>query len=239
MNDPARPRDHRHFPDTSSLVQALADDVAAQLRGAIAARGQALIALSGGSSPKPLFARLAQSALPWERVTVTQVDERWLPITHADSNARLISEHLLQGPAASAHFVPMKNEADEPQTGQPACEARLRSLPLPFDLVLLGMGDDGHTASLFPHAPELVDALRAQGPMCIATRAPAPPQAPYARMSLTLAGLSAARRRVLLLQGRGKLEVLREAQQAGPVEALPIRALLRQASPTLEIWSAP
>lgn len=229
----------RHFPDGDSLAQALADDVASQLRASIEARGQALIAVSGGNSPKPFFSRLAQKALPWDRVTVAQVDERWVPVTHPHSNARLIGEHLLQGPAASARFVPMKNDADSPQVGQPACEAALRSLPLPFDFVLLGMGDDGHTASLFPHAPELAAGLRAQGPMCIATAAPAPPQAPYARMSLTLAGLSAARRWVLLLQGHGKLDVLRKAQQAGPVEEFPIRALLRHTSPALEVWSSP
>ena len=229
----------RQFADSGGLVQALADDLAAQLRIAIGSRGEALIAVSGGNSPKALFTKLAQHALPWERVTVTQVDERWLPITHADSNARLISDHLLQGPAAAAQFVPMKNEAGDPRDGQPTCEARLRSLPLPFDVVLLGMGDDGHTASWFPHAPELAEALRTDGALCIATGAPAPPQATYPRMSLTLAGVSAARRRVLLLQGRGKLDVLREAQQAGPVEAMPIRAVLRQAAPPLEIWSAP
>lgn len=229
----------RHFPDAAGLVQALADEVAAHLRDAVAARGGALIAVSGGSSPKALFARLAQAALPWDRVTVTQVDERWVPLTHADSNARLIAEHLLQGPAAAARFVPMKNAAETPQAGQAECEARLRSLELPFDLVLLGMGEDGHTASWFPHAPELADALRTEGPMCIATGAPAPPQAPYMRMSLSLAAVSAARRRVLLLQGRGKLEVLRRAQQAGPVDELPIRALLRHGSPPIEIWSSP
>jgi 6-phosphogluconolactonase len=229
----------RHFPDGASLVQALADDMAAQLRRAVEARGRALIAVSGGNSPKPLFERLSQAVLPWDRVTVAQVDERWLPVTHPDSNARLIAEHLLRGPAAAAHFVPMKTGAETPQAGQPECEARLRALPQPFDLVLLGMGDDGHTASLFPHAPELADGLRSQGPMCIAVQAPSPPQAPYPRMSLTLAGLAAARRWVLMLQGRGKLDTLRRAQQPGPVEELPIRALLRHSSPALEIWSSP
>ena len=237
--NPAAPPGARHFPDGSRLAQALAEDVAAQLRRAIEARGHALIAVSGGSSPKPLFARLSREVLAWERVTVAQVDERWLPVTHADSNARLIREHLLQGPAAAARFEPMKNEAEDPHAGLAACESRLRGLALPFDLVLLGMGDDGHTASWFPHAPELAEALRADGPLCVATRAPSPPQAPYPRMSLTLAGVSAARRRVLLLQGHGKLEVLRQAQQAGPVEAMPIRALLRHASRAPEIWSAP
>lgn len=229
----------REFPDAAHLVQALADDVAAQVGAAIDARGQALIALSGGSSPKPVFARLAQMALAWDRVTVTQVDERWLPVTHADSNAKLIRDHLLQGPAAAARFVQMKNDAHTPQEGQPRCEAALRALPLPIDLALLGMGDDGHTASWFPHAPELVAALRPDGPLCIATAAPAPPQAPYPRMTLTLAAIAAARRRVLMLQGRGKLETLRKAQQPGPVEAFPIRALLRPSSPALEIWSSP
>lgn len=229
----------REFPAAAHLVQALADDVATQLRAAIAVRGQALIALSGGSSPKPVFARLAQAKLDWERVTVTQVDERWLPETHADSNARLIREHLLQGPAAAARFVPMKNDAAAPQEGQPRCEQALRALPLPIDLALLGMGDDGHTASWFPRAPELRDALRVEGPMCIATAAPAPPQAPYPRMTLTFAAIAAARRRVLMLQGRGKLDTLRRAQQPGPVEELPIRALLGPAAPPLEIWSSP
>lgn len=238
MNDAVGPPG-RQFPDAATLVQSLADDVAAQLRAAIDARGHALIAVSGGSSPKALFARLAQETLPWERVTVAQVDERWLPVTHADSNARLIAEHLLQGAAAAARFVPMKNDADTPQAGQPECEARLGGLGLPFDLVLLGMGEDGHTASWFPHAPELALALRADAPVCIATGAPAPPQAPYPRMTLSLAGVAAARRRVLLLQGRGKLDVLRVAQQAGPIEAMPIRALLRPGSPSLEIWSSP
>jgi 6-phosphogluconolactonase len=230
----------REFADAASLVQALAGDIAAQLRRAITSRGQALIAVSGGSSPKPLFTRLArEDAIAWDRVTVAQVDERWLPVTHADSNARLISEHLLQGRAAAATFVPMKNESDTPQAGQPECEARLRKLPLPFDIVLLGMGDDGHTASLFPHAPELAEGLRAEGAMCIAVQAPSPPQAPYPRMSLTLAGLAAAHRWMLMLQGRGKLDTLRRAQQPGPVEELPIRALLRHPSPALEIWSSP
>lgn len=230
--------EHR-YEDGVSLVKALADDVSKQLRDAIASRGQALIALSGGSSPKALFAQLARSPLPWDRVTVTQVDERWLPVTHADSNARLFADHLLQDQASAARFVPMKNDAATPQAGQAECEARLRELPLPIDLVLLGMGEDGHTASWFPHAPELAEALRPSGPMCIATGAPSPPQAPYPRMTLTLAAVAAARRRVLLLQGRGKLDVLRKAQQAGPVEEMPIRALLGASSPELEIWSSP
>lgn len=229
----------RTFPDAPGLIAALADDIAAQLGQAIAARGVALIAVSGGSSPKPLFERLARMALPWTQVVITQVDERWLPPEHPDSNARLIREHLLRDAAAAARFVPLKNAAGSPQAGQSACEAQLSALPLPFDLVLLGMGEDGHTASLFPQAPELVTALCEEGPLCVAVGAPRPPQAPYPRMSLSLAGLRASRRLVLPLHGEAKLAVLREAQNAGPVEAMPIRALLRAPRLPLEIWTSP
>lgn len=229
----------RHFADTSSLIDGLVDDLADQLRRAVAERGAALIAVSGGSSPKRLFERLSKVELPWSSITVTQVDERWLPVDHPDSNARLIREHLLRDAAACAHFLPLKNDADTPEAGQGACEAQLRALALPFDLVLLGMGEDGHTASLFPHAPELHGALRDDAPLCMAVGAPPLPQAPYPRMSLTLAGLCATRRLLLPLQGDAKLAVLRQAQQAGPVAAMPIRALLRQRRVPLEIWTSP
>ena len=229
----------RHFADADGLLAALVDDIAGQLRRAVSERGTALMAVSGGSSPKRLFEHLAQVELPWSQVTVTQVDERWLPVDHPDSNARLIRKHLLRDAAAAAHFLPLKNAADTPESGQAACEAQLRALALPFDLVLLGMGEDGHTASLFPHAPELDLALRNDGPLCAAVQAPRPPQAPHPRMSLTLAGLTASRRILLPLQGDAKLAVLREAQQAGALEDMPIRALLRQARVPLEIWTSP
>lgn len=221
--------------DAAELVERLATSIADELRAAIIARGRAVIAVSGGSSPKRLFARLATIALSWQQVTVTQVDERWVAGDHEDSNARLIREHLLVGEAAAARFVPLKNDAATPQAGHAACEAQLQSLA-PFDIVLLGMGEDGHTASLFPRAPGLVEALREDGALCAAMPTPQPPQVQCPRMSLTLAGLLASRRLLLPLSGAAKLGVLAQAQAAGAIEEMPIRAVLRQNRVPLELW---
>jgi 6-phosphogluconolactonase len=236
VNPSTTPNDDRHFDSADTLADALAADLAAALRSAIDARGQALIAVSGGSSPKPLFARLAVTDLDWSSVVVAQVDERWLPTDHADSNARMIREHLLRDRAAAARFLPMKNAAATPEAGQAECEAQLRALPLPFDLIVLGMGEDGHTASLFPQAAALAVALDPDGPLCAAVH---PPNAPHARMSLTLAGLLASRRLVLPLSGVSKLRVLAGARQEGPVESMPVRAVLRQTHVPLEVWCSP
>ena len=229
----------RSFASAAAMAEQLAIDIAATLREAVTRRGSALIAVSGGSSPKRLFAELSRIELPWPHVTVTQVDERWVPTVHPDSNASLIREHLLQGKAAAARFVPMKNAAATPAEGQPACEAALHAMGLPFDCILLGMGEDGHTASLFPHTAELATALAGQGPLCIATGIPPPPHPPHPRMSLTLAGLLSSRRLLLPLSGEAKLKVLQQAREEGPVEAMPIRALLRQQRVPVEVWTSP
>lgn len=225
----------RSFDDPAALIDTLAAEIASLLRVAVEARGQALIAVSGGSSPIRLFERLSMMDLPWPAITVTQVDERWLPPEHADSNARLIREHLLRDAAAKARFLAFKNAAETPEQGQPCCEAMLRGLGLPFDMVLLGMGEDGHTASLFPQAAELPAALDADGALCAAVR---PPRAPYPRMSLSLAGLLSTRRLLLPLSGERKLKVFKEARRAGPVEAMPIRAVLRQNRVPLDVWTS-
>lgn len=223
-------------PDPGALAEALAGRLATRLRSAIQARGEALIAVSGGRSPQQLFAALSQIALPWGAVTVTQVDERWLPVDHPDSNAAFIRRHLLCGPAAAAHFVPLKDEAETPEAGQAGCEAHIRECALPFDAVVLGMGEDGHTASLFPHAPELANGLDPNGPLCVAVR---PEHAPHPRMSLSLAGLLSSRLLILFLHGQTKLAAFRKAQEAGPVGAMPVRAVLRQRRVPLEIWYSP
>lgn len=228
----------RRFDDADALMAELAADLAAALRAAVGSRGRALIAVSGGSSPKRLFEQLARIDLPWSAVTVAQVDERWVPTDHADANARLIREHLLRDAAAAAQFLPMKNEAATPEAGQALCEAQLQALPL-YDAVLLGMGEDGHTASLFPHAPGLAAALATEGPLCAAMPVPRPPHPAHARMSLTLAGLLRSRRLLLPLSGAAKLAVLHAAQQPGPAEAMPVRAVLRQNRVPVELWTSP
>ncbi|TAM09084.1 MAG: 6-phosphogluconolactonase, partial [Rhodanobacter sp.] len=139
-----------HFTQAAAQASALAERVAAQLRDGIAARGRALVAVSGGTTPAAFFAELARQVLDWARVTVTLVDERWVPDTDPRSNAKLVKETLLQGPAAAATFVPLYTGAATPEAGLADAATRIAALPLPFDAVLLGMGDDGHTASFFP-----------------------------------------------------------------------------------------
>lgn len=220
------------FPDAVAAADALAQAIADRLGAAIAERGTATIALSGGRSPAAVFEALRHVVLPWDKVVITQVDERWVPMDHPDSNSQLIRRHLLQGAAAAARFVPMKNDAATARAGQPECEAALQALPLPFDVMLLGMGEDGHTASLFPEATELQDGLSTQA----LTLAVTPPAAPHERMSLSARGLLESRVLILQIGGAAKEAVYRAALGQGPVEDMPIRAILRQTKVPVEVW---
>lgn len=220
------------FSDPNALAEQLATAVAGRLHHAVSQHGQALIAVSGGRSPALLFDRLSALKLDWSRVTITLVDERWVPEADSASNSRLIRDHLLKREASSARFLSLKSDAPTAAQGQPRCEAMLRSLPLPFDIVLLGMGDDGHTASLFPRAPELAHGL-ATDALCVAATATA---APRERMTLTLAGLLQSRLLILQLGGEAKRAVYRQALADGPVEDMPIRAIIRQDQVPVEVW---
>lgn len=222
------------FADPISLAAALAQEIGNRLKQAIAERGKAVLAVSGGKSPKPMFERLSRIDLPWSAVTVILVDERWVDANHADSNAKLVREHLLVGPAAAATLLPMKNAATTPEAGCDACEADLRKLPMPFDVVVLGMGDDGHTASLFPEASDLKPALdTSSGRLCSPMH---PPNAPQARMTLTLYALLQSRVLLLQISGPSKMATYRNALGSGPVEAMPVRSILRQNRVPVEVW---
>lgn len=224
-------RELRH--DTAAQAAlALAAAVAMRLQQAIATRGTALLAVSGGRSPAGVFDALRGHAIEWDKLVVAQVDERWVPPDHVDSNSRLIREHLLIGPAAAARFVPMKNEAPDAYAGQAECEAALAALPRPFDVIMLGMGEDGHTASLFPGAAELAVGLSSAN-LCLAVT---PPAAPHQRMSLTLNGLLDSRQLVLQLGGAAKEAAYRAALAPGAIEDMPIRAVLRQNKVPLDVW---
>lgn len=221
-----------HFPDSAAAAADLAAHIAALLEEAIAARGVATIAMSGGRSPKPVLEALSGVALDWSRVIVTLVDERWVAPTDPDSNERLIRESLLQGAAAAARFVPMKNDAADAYAGQPACEAAMAALPWPLDVVVLGMGEDGHTASLFPGAAELAAGLSSEA----RTIAVTPPAAPHGRMSLTRRAILDSRHILLQIAGEAKTSVYDRAMAGGPVEILPIRLALCQDAVPVDLW---
>jgi 6-phosphogluconolactonase len=205
------------------LVPVLSGEIAATLVAAVQARGRATLAVSGGSTPRGLFAALAACELPWADITVTLVDERWVSPDHPDANARLVREHLLQGRAASARFVGLTTSAATPFEAVAEVDARLRAEVMPLDVAVLGMGEDGHTASFFPGAAELETALHDTPFLCCGIR---PPRAPHLRMTLTLPCLLGATRLFLHLLGAGKRAVLEAAMQDGPVAVLPVRAVL-------------
>ncbi|MBC2776032.1 6-phosphogluconolactonase [Parasphingopyxis marina] len=227
-------REIRHA-DLEESGTACARSIAAQLATAITARGTATLALSGGRTPVALFEALAKTAIDWSRVTVLQVDERWVAPESADSNQSAIRRHLLQGKAERARFLPMKTGDATPVEGQPAYEALLRTLDWPIDVTMLGIGEDGHTASLFPGAPELAEALTTEA-LCLAVT---PKAAPHGRLSLSLRAIFDSRQIHVQLSGAAKEATYRRALGEGPVEAMPIRAILRQHRVPVELWITP
>jgi 6-phosphogluconolactonase len=222
------------YHDKSALHEALEARVAGELRKAIETRGSATLAVSGGSTPKPLFERLAHAELPWEKVTVTLVDERWVDPASEASNEHLVRSLLLQDNAAKAAFVGLKTGDATPEAGTAECEARLKNLPSVPDVVLLGMGNDGHTASLFPRAPELKNLLKGDA-LCGALR---PSHAPHPRMTMSLPMLLQSRLLLLHIEGEEKYAVYRNALADSDIAEMPVRALLLQEETPLEVYYA-
>lgn len=211
---------------------ALADFVALRLREALLAPGPALLVVSGGSTPLPFFDALSRIPLPWSRVLITLADERWLPPDSAQRNDALLRAHLLQNCAAAAAFLPLSAAAATPERAQAELEPMLAALSWPAAVVVLGVGEDGHTASLFPGAaqwPQWLTAIGTHGaPRCCAVDAPLPPNVPCPRISLTPAALLDARALVVHATGSAKWAVLQQALQAGDTSAMPVRLALHQ-----------
>lgn len=224
----------KSFEHSDELVAALAQRIAKALQESVDTRGKASLVVSGGSTPVPLFHKLRAIAIDWQEVYITLADERWLPADHPDSNERLVREHLLQDKAAKAKFRGLYNIHGTPEAGAAMTSETLSNLPRPFDVVILGMGNDGHTASLFPCAEELEAGLTTDA-VCLAVR---PTQAPHPRISLSLSSLLNARQIYLHLSGESKKTVLDEALSSQDVKAMPIRAVLDQRKVPVDVyWS--
>ncbi|RAH38650.1 6-phosphogluconolactonase [Halomonas sp. SL1] len=204
------------------LARQLAEAVAEALRADLAERERALLVVSGGSTPVPFFEALAAMDLPWSRVDVTLADERWVAEDADDSNARLVRAHLMQGPAAAATFVPLTSAAATPEEGVAEVSERLAALTWPASVVILGMGGDGHTASLFPDSQELGLALSTADSV-VAVRTPSQPQL---RITLSADRLHRCPRHFLHITGEEKRTVLGRALAGDDTRALPIRAFL-------------
>ena len=225
------------FPDPLALAQALAQSVADDLRAALAERRGASLALSGGNTPRAFMQALALQPLDWPRIAVTLVDERWVPESNARSNAALLKANLLHGPAAAARFVPLYRDAPEPEQALVEIESDLATLPSPFDALVLGMGNDGHTASFFPGGDHLAAAL---DPSTTAVLLPMrAPDAGEPRITLTLPPILAARHLYLHIEGAGKRQVLADALSGeGPGAAYPVRSVLEHAPARVRVFYA-
>lgn len=225
------------FESNQRLSEALAECIASGLEGALALRDVATLAVSGGSTPRPLFEALSWCELDWSRVRVTQVDERWVPEDHADSNAALVREYLLQNNAAAAELVSMKVTGEDAFAAEARVADKLQAFAEAIDVAVLGMGEDGHTASFFPEARELPAALDpGSEALCLALR---PPAAPHDRMTLSLAALLRARQLYLHITGEAKWRVLEAALAGEDIYEYPIRSVFYREHSPLEVFYAP
>ncbi|HWW20386.1 MAG TPA: 6-phosphogluconolactonase [Steroidobacteraceae bacterium] len=226
----------RRFPHVEALNEALAADMASALEEGLGKGRGASLVVAGGRTPAPAFEALSNIELDWEDVWVTLTDERWVDTHMEGSNEHLLHQHLLRKEAAKANLVGLKNKFPDPASGAAAAWSAVSEIPRPFDFVLLGMGDDGHMASLFPNSPGLEKGLDLQQPPgCIAAVGPAEPRA---RLSLNLRALVDARRIAVLIVGASKWGTYQRARAPGPVTEMPVRALsLQQNVPVTVYWS--
>lgn len=226
------------FPSRDVWAEAAAARLAEALAAAIAADGRAVFAGAGGSTPSPIYARLAQADLDWPQVVATLVDERYVPETSPDSNAALMKRVLLTGPASAARFVPLYSPAVTVDRAAAVAAKALAAEGGRLDAVLLGMGEDGHICSMFPDSPTLKTLLTPTLRPSVLGVPPgrdgaAPPQE---RLSINLPYLASARRVVLALAGAAKHAVF-EREAAGDPAVHPIAALIAAEVPLEVLWT--
>lgn len=220
------------FDDRETLDQALAEHVTSKLAQGISARGVAHLVVSGGSTPAALFSLLADADLAWQHVVVMLADDRWVPADHEDSNERLVRETLLTGRAKQAQFLSLLPTPDDEIANLAGLSTLLRSVPR-FDVVLLGMGEDAHTASLFPCASALKEGLTTDAGALV-TR---PRSAPHQRVSLSRRRLEMTDCGVIHIVGQNKKSVLEAAIKSGDEMRHPISAFWGPSG--FDCWWAP
>lgn len=225
------------YDDRDEMADAVAGDVGFIVESALDARGAALLALPGGTTPQPIFARLAEAKLNWKRVTIVPGDERLVPMDSELSNVRAIARTFLP---VGARVIPIAADIADYRLAGNSADARLQDLPWPPDLVWLGMGEDGHTASIFA-GPDLQDALDAPK----ARRAigvmpdPLPAEAPFARVTLTRAAILSARTVLITISGQKKRDLLERAIADGPSSTLPIGRVLAECEQPIDVHWCP
>ncbi len=230
--------------DAQSLAENLAGEIVIKIDQAIAEKGSAVIALSGGSTPKPLFKVLADHKVDWSKVVITLVDERWVPESHDLSNAAFMKTFLLNDLPEGTRFVPLYQAAQSVEASFPLvlsdyCEATgsIESNLRSFDIVILGMGGDGHTASFFPDAENVSDLVNPSNPNPLLTCLSGSTQ--VERITWSLPALLDTEFLALHFTGEGKLQVFERAVTGGDPTELPIRSAIFQDRTPLNVYYAP
>lgn len=224
------------FEHAAILARQLAEDLAERMRSRLQKQAKVALAVSGGKTPIAFFQQLSQQALDWQRVLITLVDERWVAADSDSSNERLVRQYLLQNKAKNAWLVPLKTAEDNVQDGFFSCETRLQEQLTTLDYAVMGMGNDGHTASWFPHSVALDKVFN---PHSNAKCCPVLDAPEYPRMTLTWQALAQCRHLFLHFQGEEKNQVFQQAKQAEQPEdirAMPVRHLLTQQQVPISIY---
>ena len=226
--------------DNSDRVKKAAKAIEITLREALATRGRASLMVSGGSSPKPLYERLSHADLDWKNVAISLVDERWVEPGQAGSNEDFIRQTLVQNKAGAAQFFGLKTANDTVEAGLADAAARFENVLMPFDICVMGMGTDGHTASWFPNAVGLSEALslKNENILCAINAGGAPVAGDHPhRISLTLCAVLDSHAVFLFIPGEAKRLVFDDAPNKLLSDA-PVQALLRAGS-KLHVFASP
>ncbi len=230
-----------HFFDSrEALIEALTERCQQRLSDCVANSGDAAFYVSGGSTPELVYKALSERDLAWSNVHIAMVDERWVDVDHPRSNEAFLNRCLRINNATEAPFVGMKNPAATPCEGWQACEVAFQALPNKAGICILGMGGDGHTASFFPHAEGLDNALQSDALVAALTAKPSAVTGDEVdRMTMTLSAIQQSGDIVLLITGQDKLDVYRAALEGGEVADMPVRAVLNQTvTPVHVYWAA-
>jgi len=224
------------FAQRADLDNVLAIKVADLLSEAITQKGSASIAVSGGSTPKGFFTALSNKDIDWQKVTITLADERWVEFDSKDSNTRLVHENLLKNKASSANFFHLRKENEFNQATINSLNIDAKNTLLPLDVVILGMGEDGHTASLFPCSEQILTALAIDNNDVLMKVVPQ--TAPHERITFTYAHLVKSKNIILHVCGDSKKVVLEKALAGDNQQEMPIRAFLQNPDTNTQVYWA-
>ncbi|MBA3667822.1 MAG: 6-phosphogluconolactonase [Sphingomonas sp.] len=225
------------YDNIEEMADAVAGDIGFIVESALEARNAALLAMPGGNTPKPIYAKLAAAVLPWKRVTIIPGDERLVPMDSELSNVRALAQVFIP---AGARVIPITGDIADYKLAGNSADARLQDLSWPPDLVWLGMGSDGHTASIFagPDFQSALDAPRARRAIGVMPD-PMPAEVPVARVTLTRAAILSARTILITITGQDKRDLLEQAIKDGQSSKLPIGRVLAEAEQPIDIHWAP